>query len=738
MLGPNSGHHHVREPEIASPPCGADFASRHASGGVKFVRAGLCASTMTGWSLVAFLLLWAHAGRAAGISETRETREWTRFRGPNGSGVADTAGLPVELGPETNVVWKTPLPPGHSSPVLSSDRIFLTAVEGEALFTYCLDRKTGEVLWRRQGPRDRSEKLDSRNTPASPTPVTDGEAVYVFFGDFGLLSYDVEGKERWRLPLGPFDNAYGMGSSPVLVDDMVVLVCDQANGSFMLAVSKDDGRLRWKTDRSEYKTGHSTPVLYRPAEGPAQLLVPGSFRLTAYSLERGEPIWWVSGLAFEMKATPVLDGDVVFIHGTSGDQAVIPPFEGVLPAYDTDGDGRLSREEATKDRVQWFGLMDLDGNHSLDSKEWAYYQAARATRGGMYSFALGGTGDMTERSFRWHYAKAVPQLPSSLLYRGVLHMVNDAGIVTSFEPGTGKVIQQGRLAGATGNFYASPVAADGKIFMVSESGKVAVLKPDGSLDLLALNDLGEASYATPAIADGRIYIRTENALYCFGSPEMPQSPGIHELVFERPNEKPLRYAVSLPERRKEARPLVLSLHYAGHGAAYYGKGMLESLVEPALRDLDAVIVAPDCPSQSWTTKESEEAVLALLDFVAATYRTDPERVVVTGYSMGGMGTWHLVSRHPERFSAAIPMAGAPRDADLDAVARTPLYAIHSRIDEVVPLTPTRDAVARLRKAGARAELVLVDIPHYHTARFEPYLEKAAEWLREIWGEKPNR
>ena len=126
---------------------------------------------------------------------------------------------------------------------------------------------------------------------------------------------------------------------------MVILVCDQANGSFMIAVSKNDGRLRFRTDRSEYKTGHSTPVVYRPEGGPAQLLVPGSFRLTSYSLDRGEPIWWVSGLAFEMKATPVFDGDVVFIHGTSGDQAVVPLFESVMPAFDADKDGLLSREE---------------------------------------------------------------------------------------------------------------------------------------------------------------------------------------------------------------------------------------------------------------------------------------------------------------------------------------------------------------------------------------------------------
>lgn len=223
-----------------------------------------------------------------------------------------------------------------------------------------------------------------------------------------------------------------------------------------------------------------------------------------------------------------------------------------------------------------------------------------------------------------------------------------------------------------------------------------------------------------------------------GRAEMPRSSGIHELVFERPNEKPLRYTLSLPERAEGAPPLLLSLHYAGHGAPYYGRNMLEGLVEPALRDLSAVIVAPDCPSQSWTTKESEEAVLALLDFVAASYGTDPERVVVTGYSMGGMGTWYLISRHPERFSAAIPMAGAPRDSDLEAVARTPLYAIHSRVDEVVPPAPTKEAVERLRKSGGRADLVLVDVPHYETVRFRPYLEKATSWLREVWRAKAAR
>jgi outer membrane protein assembly factor BamB len=450
--------------------------------------------------------------------------DWTRFRGPNGSGVSNATGLPVSFGPSQNVVWKTKLPPGHSSPVLSRDRVFLTAFDGEALLTYAIDRESGAIIWAERAPRERTERLDSRNTPASPTPVTDGENVYVFFAEYGLLSYDAAGKERWRLPLGPFDNAYGMGSSPILAGNDVVLVCDQATGSFMLAVGKDSGEVHWKVDRSEYKTGHSTPVIYQPASGSPQLLVPGSFRLAAYDLKSGNPEWWVTGLAFEMKATPVFDQAMVFIHGTSGDEAVAPPFEAVLGTYDSDRDGLLSAEETKDGIVKWFRLMDLDGSQTLDAAEWKYYQSARATRGGMYGFLLGGHGDMTETNRRWHYGKAVPQLPSSLLYQGVLHMVNDQGIVTSLNPDTGAVIRQSRIEGVIDNFFASPVAADGKIFLVSESGKVAVLKPDGSISALAVNPLDESVFATPAIAEGRIYIRTASALYCFGKMESEVAP----------------------------------------------------------------------------------------------------------------------------------------------------------------------------------------------------------------------
>src|SRR5918994_3715918 len=148
---------------------------------------------------------------------------WTRFRGPNGSGLSDTRRLAAAFGPSQNVVWKTDLPEGFSSPIISGDRIFLTGFRDESLLTLAVDRASGRVLWEAEAPRDRKEKLDPRNHPAAASAATDGQSVFAFFGDYGLLAYDVNGGELWRRPLGPFNNIYGMGASPVVVDDAVIL-----------------------------------------------------------------------------------------------------------------------------------------------------------------------------------------------------------------------------------------------------------------------------------------------------------------------------------------------------------------------------------------------------------------------------------------------------------------------------------------------------------------------------------
>jgi outer membrane protein assembly factor BamB len=206
---------------------------------------------MTNVSRAWFLLL-AVAGLAA---------DWPQFRGPNAAGVSDEVNLPVEFGPNKNVVWKTPLPPGHSSPSIAGDGIFVAAFEGEKILTIALDRETGRVLWRREAPRPRKQELQPNNSPASATPATDGTNVYAFFADYGLLAYGPDGNELWRMPLGPFNNPFGHGSSPILAGDLLLQACDQDAGSFLLAVDKNSGRVRWRAERPHAQRGYATPVL---------------------------------------------------------------------------------------------------------------------------------------------------------------------------------------------------------------------------------------------------------------------------------------------------------------------------------------------------------------------------------------------------------------------------------------------------------------------------------------------
>jgi outer membrane protein assembly factor BamB len=466
--------------------------------------------------LAACLLLGAGAA-----ADSPDPEGWSRFRGPNGSGVSTSTHLPTEFGPDRNVVWKTELPFGHSSPALTRERIFLTAARGEKLVTICLDRNSGRIVWERDAPRSRVEKLDSRNGPAGPTPATDGTNVFVFFADYGAVSYDMDGRERWRVPLGPFNNLYGMGASPVLVDDKVVLVCDQNTDSYVVALDQKSGRVRWKTARPEAHSGHSTPILYKPAGGATQLIIPGSFLLTAYAVNNGEKLWWVGGLSFELKSTPVVLGDTLYINGFGtpqnqpGAHPAIPEFDEILKLYgEPNGEVTLAKLPNGNAR-SW---VDLDANAAVSRGEWDYYRAAMASENGMLAIKLGGRGDMTAVSVRWKYHKSVPQLPSPLVYQNVLYMVNDGGIVTTLHPETGAEMGQGRLKGAIAPYYASPVAADGKIFMASETGKVAVLAPGGGLEPIVVNDLQDDIYATPAISDGRLYVRTRGWLYCFGLP----------------------------------------------------------------------------------------------------------------------------------------------------------------------------------------------------------------------------
>jgi hypothetical protein len=445
--------------------------------------------------------------------------QWPQFRGPNGSGVAEEKNLPVDLNPARNVVWRTALPPGHSSPVLARGRIFLTAVESERLWTIALDRQTGGLLWKREAPRPRREPMQQINSPASPTPATDGESVFVFFGDFGLLAYDRNGKELWRLPLGPFNNANGHGSSPIVVDDMVVLICDQDTGSYLLAVDKQSGKVKWKTARPEVTRGYATPAVYQREGQGKELLAPGSYQLISYDAATGEKLWWVNGMAWQMKGVPVTDGEVIYINGweIGGDfesAPSLPEWEDVLRKHDLDQDGVLSPQETPALFRQWYRWGDLDMDGRIDARDWNFFRLQRSSRNNLCAVRPNGRGDQTSNVL-WRYSKSLPYVPSPLLYRGVLYLVKDGGIVTSLDPRNGSAKKVARLPGAMEQYWASPVAGGGKIYTVSQACKVSVIEAGPKWELLRVNDLEDECFATPVIADGGLYVRSRQWLYFF-------------------------------------------------------------------------------------------------------------------------------------------------------------------------------------------------------------------------------
>jgi len=442
---------------------------------------------------------------------------WSRFRGPNGAGVAETGALPAEFGKEKNLAWRTALPAGFSSPVVGERCVYLTAYEGPKGWTLCVDKQTGKEIWRADGFALK-EKYRSVNTPVSPTPVTDGRNVYVFFEAAGLISYDAEGKERWRRELGPFTNPYGMANSPVLVEDLLILQADQDVGSYLLAVSAKDGTVRWKTMRPEANHGYSTPVVWQD-----QIIVSGSYEVAAYSVKTGAKVWWVEGMAWQAKSTPVIDGGLLFVHSwMAGLNELVKMPEGkswaqFLGELDKNTDGRIGKDEAPEKEMArlWF-LFDLDGTGFIEQKDYEIIQARQTAKNGLFAIRMGGKGNVTAKAVVWKAEKQLPNIPSPLLYRGVLYILKEGGILTAYEPATGKVLKQGRVEGALDGYFASPVAADGKLFLTAQSGKVAVVNAGAEWTVAGVNDLDEETWATPAIDSAHLYVRTQRALYCFG------------------------------------------------------------------------------------------------------------------------------------------------------------------------------------------------------------------------------
>jgi predicted peptidase len=220
-------------------------------------------------------------------------------------------------------------------------------------------------------------------------------------------------------------------------------------------------------------------------------------------------------------------------------------------------------------------------------------------------------------------------------------------------------------------------------------------------------------------------------------PSHPVAPGVHNLTFQTPDGRTMLYAVSIPRGYDAGRPapLALVLHPGGERTRYYGSAFMRSLTEPALSDLRAVMVAPDCPTNSWTDPGADQAVMALLQDTLAHYAIDRRRVLVTGFSLGGRGTWFMAAHHPDLFTAAIPMA-APTGDDPETLGTMPTYVIHSRADQVVPFAPAEANAQRLAAMGRSVYFEgLYDYGHFEMGRYVDALKRAGRWVTARWGEK---
>jgi outer membrane protein assembly factor BamB len=469
---------------------------------------------------------------------TSESVFWPQFRGPAAAGLAgEGKPLPFQFGLEKHL-WKTSLPSGASSPCIWGQRIFVTGLDKEKqrLQTLCIDRQDGRLLWQQEAPAVKVEKVLSPNTPATPTPAADGQRVYVYFGSYGLLCYDMDGKEVWKRPLPVPDTQFGTATSPVVAGDFLLLTT-LGKGSALWALNRRTGDVVWKNDHPKFRIGYSVPV-YRPELKGSEIILQGGRGVAGYDIKNGKNSWWVGGLSGGNVPTPVFGDGLLFVvshfpGGDPEDRMKLPSFDELLQKFDSNKDGKLTlyKEVSPKFILYDRGGHDPDSSITMDDfvtfgdqnkeqflerAEWEKVIAFVAkTESAMLAVRVQGAGDLTAKAVAWKEQRALPEVPSPLYYDGRLYLVKDGGIVSCLDAKSGKLHYRKRL-GAGGFYYSSPVAGDGKVYAASVQGVLSVFKAGDRFEVLAKNDLGEKILATPALVDGRVYVRTENHLYAFG------------------------------------------------------------------------------------------------------------------------------------------------------------------------------------------------------------------------------
>lgn len=470
------------------------------------------------------------------FSQGSEINTWPQFRGANASGVANAEqDPPIEFGPAENVLWKTPVISGMSSPCIWGDRIFLTGFDKEKqqLQVLCYQRSDGKLIWNRMVPAKEIEPFHLTGSPADATPATDGERIYVHFGSYGLLCYDFAGNLLWTIELPVSTNKFGTGTSPIVVDNLVILIVIRPQKQrYLLAVDSRSGQQIWK---QSVRASHASPIRWGK-----ELVVHGSHHITGYRLADGSPVWWIK-VKTSGTSTPVVSDSMLYVGswtqwGEENQRIKLPSYHDLLKKYDTDLDSLVSKQEFPKvfeisrrpevqelpnaniNIVDYWGFVDKNNNKYIDRSEWNKYldiYTQIAIDHGLLAIKSGGSGNITASHVLWKENKSIPEVPSPLFYKGRIYMIKNGGIVTCLEALTGKLLYRTRLK-AAGPYFSSPIAANDRIYIASAKGTVVVFAVGDELKVLARNELGEKIKATPAIVDDKLYVRTAKHLYAFG------------------------------------------------------------------------------------------------------------------------------------------------------------------------------------------------------------------------------
>ena len=462
-------------------------------------------------------------GYAPLVAEDAALAQWPQFHGANASGLSAGAKPPVKVGPTEGVVWSIDVPWSPSSPAIWGERIFLTTFRNGELETRCHDRADGRLRWARGVKPEGVEDFHrSDGSPAASSPATDGRHVVSYFGSFGLICHDVDGKELWRhaLPLALSAGQYGSGTSPILVGDTVVLCRDLHRYSTLLALDVKSGKKLWETPRPDASGSFGTPVHWRN-NGVDEIVVAANGRLKGFDLKTGKERWLVENVTGYVCTTPVIADGMLYFAAWSNDAAdsPLPTWDEFYKKNDKNGDGIVAFNEIAEDRIDYWRGVDANRDGKFSKEDWDLMKS-ESTRSENVVVAVkpGGTGNITETHVAWKFRKGLPYVPSPVHYEGRLYFVKDGGIITSLDAKTGEpAYVQERIAGAPGGYYASLVAAGGSIYVASLPGKLTVIKAGGDkAEILHQVDFGERILATPAIIGERLYVRTATKLWAFG------------------------------------------------------------------------------------------------------------------------------------------------------------------------------------------------------------------------------